>query len=52
MVTIMPDLNIILTTSAARSAMRLASSCTVIASGTFTSRITFSRGSLLRPWRF
>jgi len=43
-VTIMPMLNSAFTRSAPFSAMRLASSWTVIASGTTTSRICFSRG--------
>jgi hypothetical protein len=50
-VTIMPMLNSALTRSAPFSAMRLASSCTVIASGTTTSRTCFSRGLLARPGR-
>ena len=43
-VTIMPILKSAFTRSAPFSAMRLASSCTVIASGTTTSRACFSRG--------
>ena len=42
-VAMMPFCIRVLTTAATRSAMRLASSCTVIASGTCTSRTTFSR---------
>ena len=42
-VAMMPFCISVLTTAATRSAMRLASSCTVIASGTLTSRTTFSR---------
>ena len=45
-VTMMPFCISALTTAATRSAMRLASSCTVMASGTCTSRTTFSRS----PW--
>ena len=46
-VAMMPFCIRVLTTAATRSAMRLASSCTVIASGTCTSRTTFSRSP---PW--
>ena len=42
-VAMMPFCIRVLTTAATRSAMRLASSCTVIASGICTSRTTFSR---------
>jgi hypothetical protein len=42
-VTIMPFFISALTTSATRSAMRLASSDTMMVSGTCTSRTTFSR---------
>ena len=57
-VAMMPFCISTLTTAATRSAMRLASSCTVIASGTCTSRTTFSRSPewlasrrLSRSWR-
>ncbi len=47
----MPILNSALTRSAPRSAMRLASSCTVIASGTTTSRTCLACGSRGPEWR-
>ena len=49
-VTIVPIFMSVLTTSTARSAMRLASSCTVMASGITTSRMIFSCGRP-RPFR-
>ena len=48
----MPILNRALTRSAPRSAMRLASSCTVIASGTTTSRTCLVAGPVSMWWRF
>ena len=54
-VAMMPLFMSALTTSAERSAMRTASSCTVIASGSWTSRTTFSLGApdpiAWRRWR-
>src|SRR5437868_1749655 len=51
-VTGLPILNRAFTRSAPRSAMRLASSCTVIASGTTTSRTCLVAGPVSMWWRF